>query len=135
VTAPEPGPLAEELSRLITAAQDWLHRAVADPATARIATGDPECCWCPICQLIATIRGERPDLLARLAESQAALAGLFRAVVDTAGTAGAAGRPAPPQPDPTRVHPIVLDEDEAAGQPGAGGSPVPGGSPEPAGDR
>src|SRR5690242_8676578 len=55
MTSSEPGPLAEEAARLVGAAQDWLHRVVADPDTARIATGAPECCWCPLCQLIATL--------------------------------------------------------------------------------
>ncbi|HEX4726526.1 MAG TPA: hypothetical protein VH298_01935 [Jatrophihabitans sp.] len=88
MTSSEPGPLSEEAARLVGAAQDWLHRVVGDPATARIATGAPECCWCPLCQLIATLRGDRPELLERLTETQAALAATLRALAEAAGLGG-----------------------------------------------
>jgi len=85
----QPGPLAEEAAKFLGAAQEWLHRTVLDPDTARVATGSPECCWCPVCQLVATVRGERPELAERLteltvalapvlSELQAAVAGLLR---------------------------------------------------------
>lgn len=86
-----PGPLADEAARLVGAAQDWWHRTVN--AGAGIATGSPECCWCPVCQAIATVRGERPDILERLAETQTALSGLLRVLADTTAT-GRAFRPA-----------------------------------------
>lgn len=94
-----PGPLADEAARLVGAAQDWWHRTVgaAAGAGAGIATGSPECCWCPVCQAIATVRGERPDILERLAETQTALSGLLRALADTTGT-GRASRPADHRP-------------------------------------
>jgi hypothetical protein len=95
----EPGPLGEEAARLLGVAQQWLHRAVLDPATAKVATGSPECCGCPICQLIAAARGDRPELAERLSEAraamsdlQAALAGLLRSVTES--TPDAPGRPA-----------------------------------------
>ncbi|HTZ45245.1 MAG TPA: hypothetical protein VMB79_15405 [Jatrophihabitans sp.] len=139
----EPGPLAEEAARLLGAAQDWLHRTVTDPATARIATGDPECCWCPLCQLIAAVRDAHPDLAHQLtealapvlgalppvleslapavAELRSALAGLARAATGEPAAGGrAAGEPAAPAtarpdgPAPRTVHRIDLSG-EAAG--------------------
>lgn len=103
------GPLGEEAVRLLAAAQDWFHRNLADPGTARIATGSAECAWCPVCQLIGMLRGDGPGgvLPERLAEVQNALVGLLRAVADATGgpsaaPGGAAGRGA-------RVQRIDLD--------------------------
>ncbi|MFL6163089.1 MAG: hypothetical protein ACJ74U_12770 [Jatrophihabitantaceae bacterium] len=76
----EPGPLGEEAARLFGAAQQWLHRVALDPATAKLATGSAECCWCPLCQLIAAARGERGELADRLAEAMAAMTDLQRAL-------------------------------------------------------
>lgn len=106
MSQPEPGPLAEEAARLIGAAQEWLHRVAGD--SARIANDGPDCCWCPLCQLISTVRGDRPEVTERLAEAQTALAGLLRALADTAGGA------ARPAGGAGRVHRIKLD-DEAGG--------------------
>ncbi|HJQ01345.1 MAG TPA: hypothetical protein VJ851_07085 [Jatrophihabitans sp.] len=131
VTGPEPGPLADEAARLVGAAQEWLHRVVGESDGPRIATGAPECCWCPVCQLIATLRGDRPELVERLAEAQTALAGVLRALADAARPAGreptaeqtvaepAAGSSAEqtagskPKTGRGRVQRIPLDEDRA----------------------
>ena len=102
----ETGPLGEEAARLLAAAQEWLHRTVLDPATARVATGSPDCCWCPLCQLVAAARGDRPELAERLAvglaamtELQGALAGLLRSVTEAAGTAAAGAGTSQPAAD------------------------------------
>jgi hypothetical protein len=130
-----PGPLADEAARLVSAAQDWWHRttggarpdgnatgspgiATGSPGIATgspgIATGASECCWCPVCQAIATVRGDRPDILERLAETQAAVTGLLRALADTTA-AGRASRPADQAqesgPRAPRVQEIILDTD------------------------
>lgn len=110
------GPLAEEAAKLIGAAQDWLHRTLGDPATARLANGSQECCWCPVCQLIATLRGDRREVSDRLAEAQAAVAGLLHALADAAGTAGATAGQRAGSP---RVHRIRLDDEPNSGD-GAG---------------
>jgi hypothetical protein len=88
----EPGPLAEELAKFLGAAQDWLHRSVIDPATARVATGGEECCWCPLCQLVATVRGERPELVERWGEVQTAIGNLLRSMGETASPTAAEPR-------------------------------------------
>jgi hypothetical protein len=81
-----PGSLGEEASKLFAAAQDWFASTVGDATASKIATGAPECAWCPVCQLIGVLRGDRPELTERLADTQAALAGLFRALADVAST-------------------------------------------------
>jgi hypothetical protein len=83
-SAGEPGPIGEEAARLLSAAQDWFHRTLGDPSTARIAVGSAECAWCPLCQLITVLRGERPDISDKFAETQTAVAGLLRALADAA---------------------------------------------------
>jgi hypothetical protein len=97
----EAGPLGEEATRLLGAAQEWLHRVVLDPSTAKVATGSSECCRCPLCQLIAAARGDRPELAARMSDAlgaitelQSALAGLLRSVTEPTERSDAADRSA-----------------------------------------
>ena len=52
--------------------------------------GGPECQWCPLCQFMAVLRGERPELTERVAEAGTALASAVGA------RARRRGRPAPP---------------------------------------
>jgi hypothetical protein len=111
----ETGPLGEEAARLLGAAQDWLHRVVLDPATARVATGSPECCWCPLCQLIAAMRGNRPELTERLSEALTALTELQTALARLLRPA--AEQPMPDQRPARTVHRIDLsDQDEPVEQ-------------------
>lgn len=39
------------------------------------------CGWCPLCAVVAVVRGERPDVAARLIEQAAHLVALLRAVL------------------------------------------------------
>jgi hypothetical protein len=39
------------------------------------------CGWCPLCAIVAVVRGDRPELVARLAEQLAQLVALLRAVL------------------------------------------------------
>jgi hypothetical protein len=104
----EPGPIGEEAAKLLAAAGDWFHRTLGDPATARIATGAPECAWCPLCQLISVLRGDRPEITEKLAETQAAVAGLLRALADAAG---AMNPHAAQHPNGSRVQKIDLGDE------------------------
>jgi hypothetical protein len=89
---------------LLAAAQEWLQRTAGQPGAERIATGAPECAWCPVCQLILLLRGDRLDLsraavTERLGDVQSAVAALLRALADAAAAMGPmaapAGQPAP----------------------------------------
>lgn len=81
--ADDPGPadggLGGETVRILSAVQDWANRAFPESAEQH---RDGTCQWCPICQLIAVLRGERPEVTERLAEAGTALLGAFRAFVD-----------------------------------------------------
>lgn len=107
-------PLADEVVRLIGGVQDWARRTFTE-AAASTHTG-PECQWCPLCQFLAVLKGDRPDVTERVAEAGTAMLTALRAVVESAGGAGAAssGRHAHPgpggEPDVPRVQRIDLGD-------------------------
>lgn len=70
------GTVGEEAARLLDAVQEWLRR---EPVSEHLASGAPECTWCPICQLVAVLRGDRPDVNDKVASVVAALRGIFDA--------------------------------------------------------
>ncbi|MEO8887965.1 MAG: hypothetical protein ABI301_07200 [Jatrophihabitantaceae bacterium] len=112
----DPGPRGDDLGdamRMVSAVQDWASRTF--PASPDGHTGS-DCQWCPICQFMGVLRGERPEVTERVAEAGTALASAFRAFVDAAtprsddggahGHHGEAPRP--------RVQRIDLGADPAA---------------------
>jgi hypothetical protein len=101
----EPAAIGEEAAKLLAAAQDWFHRNLEEPSTRKIATGAPECAWCPLCQLIAALRGEQPQLTEKFIETQSAVSGLLHALADAVSSAGSTDRR--PSGGP-RVHKIDL---------------------------
>lgn len=62
-----------------------------EPWVQRLRDGDPEglgtaatpatCGWCPLCAIVATVRGERPELAVRFAEHAAGLLATARQVL------------------------------------------------------
>ena len=63
-----------------------------DPVLERLRTEPvteaPEtCASCPVCALIAALRGERPELAVRLAEHAAGLVAVLRAALEEGGAA------------------------------------------------
>jgi hypothetical protein len=73
------GRLGEETARVLSAVQDWATRTFPESAEQH-ASGT--CQWCPICQFVAVLRGERPDVTERVVEAGTALLGAFRAFMD-----------------------------------------------------
>ncbi|HVW39736.1 MAG TPA: hypothetical protein VHC18_00120 [Amycolatopsis sp.] len=75
--------LVEELRLLVDMvlerAAPWLDGVVAAGHGDERETSD--CGWCPLCSIVALARGERPELVARLAEQLAQLVALLRAVL------------------------------------------------------
>ncbi|MGW4060408.1 hypothetical protein ACWEGE_19140 [Amycolatopsis sp. NPDC004747] len=79
------------------------------------------CGWCPLCAIVAVVRGERPELVARLVEQLAQLVALLRAVLadrwepeEGVHMPGfrPAPRPADPRPSPRVQHIAVRRRDE-----------------------
>lgn len=64
--------------------QPWLERMARDGGPGVPGKdpgpeqGDSSCAWCPLCALLAAVRGDRPDVVARLADHAAGLATAMR---------------------------------------------------------
>ena len=100
------GRATSDAGRLLAdAVHEWARARFGDAGSAHIATGAPECAWCPVCQLIAALRGDRPDVTDKLAAAATA-------VVDVVGSLlnPPPGRTSD-SADPTRTGP-----DEGAGE-------------------
>lgn len=94
MTSQDNGKLAEELRLLIDAAaermQPWLQRV----AEAGDGSHTPETCgWCPLCNGVALLRGDRSELAAKAAEHAAGLVAVLRAALREPSAP-----PAPPEP-------------------------------------
>ncbi len=80
-------------------------RGVLAGAAAHVPPAGPEapaeCRWCPLCQLVAVLRGERPEVTAALADVLRATADALHAFA----AAPDAPRPAQPQHGPADVPP------------------------------
>jgi hypothetical protein len=113
---PEPvGSVAEEAAKLFGALSGWAREhgegvgAMADSLTGELhdhlATGSPECAWCPVCRTVAAVRQTSPEVRAHLAS---AASSLMMAV---------SGMMATPSPTPDgAVEHIDLDEAGEAGE-------------------
>ncbi|HUQ60584.1 hypothetical protein [Lentzea sp.] len=85
--AGDTGKLAEELRLLLDTAaervQPWLQRV----AEAGDGSHTPETCgWCPLCNGVALLRGDRSELAAKAAEHAAGLIAVLRAALSEPGT-------------------------------------------------
>lgn len=107
-SADEPlGRPAEEARRLVEALGAWASTRLSAPGE-QLATDSAECQLCPVCQLISVLRGDRPEVMARVGEAWAAFLAILGGHGHPAGPAPAedavspAGRTASqdPQPDP-----------------------------------
>src|SRR5215468_4464159 len=101
------GRATSDAGRLLAdAVHEWARARFGDPETAHIATGAPECAWCPICQLIAALRGDRPDVSDKLAAAATA-------VVDVVGSLL---NPPPGRTSDSAEHPTRTGRDAEAGR-------------------
>jgi hypothetical protein len=106
-SGPEPvGSVAEEAAKLFGAFSGWAKEhgdgltSFTDGLQEHVATGAPECAWCPVCRTVAAVRQTSPEVMAHLTT---AASSLMLAV---------AGVMAPPQPDRDGgVERIPLDDD------------------------
>ncbi|MDQ0380062.1 hypothetical protein [Amycolatopsis thermophila] len=80
--------LAEEIRLLVEMvaerAAPWLDGVVAAGHGGTEATGEgagADCGWCPLCAVVAVVRGEKPEFVARVLEQAAQVIALLRAVL------------------------------------------------------
>lgn len=103
------GPLAAEALRLVSSMHDWAQglaeRGHGEPSDAHPSS---DCQWCPLCQFVAVLRGQRPDITERVAEAGTAIAAVLRVLVESAASTGGTAQPhRGPRPAP-RVQKINL---------------------------
>jgi hypothetical protein len=81
-------PFATEAMRLVSQLQDaaaqWSQQAFAESPDGH--TGS-DCQWCPLCQFVAVLRGERPEVTERVAEAGVAVLSALRGLLDAAAGA------------------------------------------------
>ena len=80
------GLIGDEALRVVYAVQDWARRTFPEST----AEHRNDCTWCPLCQFLAVLRGERPEVTERVAEAGTALVNALRAFVDATGASDAA---------------------------------------------
>jgi hypothetical protein len=102
------GTAREEAERLIATVLAMAARSgLGGGASGGWATGSAECCVCPVCRVIASLRDPHPVTAERLAtgagDFATGVASLMRAVSAMAGNA----RPAPPPPPAPPPNPDV----------------------------
>jgi hypothetical protein len=90
VTAPV-GSAAEEAAKLFAAAEEWV-RTRAGTHLDGMATGAPECSFCPLCQGISAVRSVRPETVEHLLDAAASFVAALRSAVVTETQAEATRR-------------------------------------------
>lgn len=80
------GETRQFLEQLLDQVEPWvlrLREAYPEDSTDPLPA---TCTWCPLCALVATLRGERPELAVRLAEHAAGLLAAAREVLAQHGS-------------------------------------------------
>jgi hypothetical protein len=117
------GSLGEEAAKLFAAAAAWAREHAGDPtgpaaaagseagdrlgewlSADHIATGAPECKWCPLCQAIGVLRSTSPEVKEHLAS----LIVVARQMLDSLAEAVQEPKQSPPD-----VEHIDLSEDDS----------------------
>src|SRR5262245_2855402 len=73
------GSVAEEAAKLIGALSGWAKEhgeglsSFADELHDHVATGAPECTWCPLCRTVSAVRQTSPEVRAHLGTAASSL--------------------------------------------------------------
>ncbi|MCD2190123.1 hypothetical protein [Actinomycetospora soli] len=121
--------LAQEARATATTLLDWVGARVEAPRGEpgeRPRQSPGPCTWCPVCALVAALRGEQPELTATLAEQASGLLVLLRLLLQAHATGSHDHHAPPPAPDTpsTRTTPTTPTPPTApAGWPAEWGTP------------
>lgn len=98
------GSVAEEAAKLLGALSGWakehgdglasfstLGETLGDGLHEHIATGAPECSWCPVCRTIAAVRQTSPEVRAHLANAASSLVLAVSGMMATRPPTGGSG--------------------------------------------
>lgn len=94
----------EQARRLVTGLGQTLGSALREGDTAEAHPAD--CRWCPVCQVAAVLRGERPEVTDALADVLTAAAAALRTVSERASAPPPDD--GPPQEAPSPVQHIEI---------------------------
>jgi hypothetical protein len=90
----EVGSAADEAARLFAAMEDWARtRAGHLFDEEHLATGSPECQFCPVCQGIGVLRHVKPEAVEHLLDAAASFVAALRVAVTTPATDGSRRTP------------------------------------------
>jgi hypothetical protein len=81
--------MGEDLRVLALAALDRIDPVLDRLRTEPVTDAPETCASCPVCAVIAALRGERPELAVRLAEHAAGLVAVLRTALEEGGPAPA----------------------------------------------
>ncbi|HEY8302204.1 MAG TPA: hypothetical protein VIG48_09910 [Jatrophihabitans sp.] len=88
-------PFADEATRLLGMLQEWTRQTFPAAPEGHEGSAAPVCQWCPLCQFMSVLRGDRPEVTERVAEAGSAIAAALRSVLDAATSASAHDEPEP----------------------------------------
>jgi hypothetical protein len=100
--------IGDELRELALAALDRIDPVLERMRSEPAADAPEVCATCPLCAVIAALRGERPELAVRLAEHAAGLVAVLRAALEEEGEPAPAPADASERP-PRRVQRIRVE--------------------------
>jgi len=90
------GSAAEEAAKLFSAMEDWARQKAGHLLDEEhVATGAPECQFCPVCQGIGVLRQVRPEAVEHFLDAAASFVAALKTAVATAD-------PSPRQPTPVQ---------------------------------